>query len=123
MERAEIALDAQLRRRELTFVVIGGGLVGVELFGELTAFMDEITRYYPRIRRDEIRLHLVEAMERIMPEVPEQLAEYSTRVLCRRIGASIRTNAPVQRITPARVHLNNGETIEASTIVLSAGIT
>jgi NADH dehydrogenase len=123
MERAEILSDEQARRRELTFVVIGGGLVGVELFGELTAFMDEITRYYPHIKRDEIRLHLMEATGRIMPEIPEQLAEYSTRVLSQRVGISIRTNAPVQRITPNRVHLNNGDIIEASTIVLSAGIT
>jgi NADH dehydrogenase len=41
MERAEAESDPKLRRRELTFVVIGGGLVGVEVFGELTAFMDE----------------------------------------------------------------------------------
>lgn len=122
MEWAEIASDARPRRRELTFVVIGGGLVGVELFGELTAFMDEITRYYPHIRRDEIRLHLVEATKRIMPEVPARLAEYSTRVLSRRAGVSIRTNAPVERITSDQVHLKNGEIIEASTIVLSAGI-
>ncbi len=122
MERAEIASDAQLRRRELTFVVIGGGLVGVELFGELTDFMDEITRYYPRIRRDEIQFHLVEATERIMPEMSKQLAEYSTHVLSQREGVSIRTNAPVQRITPDQVHLNNEDIIEAATIVLSAGI-
>jgi len=33
MERAEAESDPMLRRRDLTFVVIGGGLVGVEVFG------------------------------------------------------------------------------------------
>jgi NADH:ubiquinone reductase (H+-translocating) len=122
MERAEVESDSNVRRRELTFVVIGGGLVGVEVFGELTAFIDEVVRYYPRIRRNEIRLHLLEAGERIMPEISEELAGYSARVLSRRAGVSIRTNAPVERITPGHVHLKD-EVLEASTVVLSAGTT
>jgi NADH:ubiquinone reductase (H+-translocating) len=122
MERAEVESDTNIRRRELTFVVIGGGLVGVEVFGELSAFMDEVLRFYPRIRRDEIRLHLLEAGERIMPEISERLAAYSARVLSRRVGVSIRNKAPVERITPGCVHLND-EVLEASTIILSAGTT
>ena len=122
MERAETESDPELRSRELTFVIIGGGLVGVEVFGELTAFMDEIPRYYPGIRRKEIHLYLLEASERIMPELSEKLAEYSSRVLSRRPGVSILTSSPVERITPGRVHLKT-QIIEASTIVLSAGIT
>jgi NADH dehydrogenase len=120
MERAEVESDTNRRRRELTFVVIGGGLVGVEVFGELSAFMDEVLRYYRRIRRDEIQLHLLEAGERIMPEISEQLARYSARVLSRRVGVTIRTNAPVQRITPGCVHLKD-EVLQASTVILSAG--
>jgi NADH dehydrogenase len=120
MERAEVESDTNLRRSELTFVVIGGGLVGVEVFGELSAFMDEVLRCYPRIRRDEIRLHLLEAGERIMPEISEKLATYSARVLSRRVGVSIRTRAPVERITPGCVHLKD-EVLEASTVILSAG--
>jgi NADH:ubiquinone reductase (H+-translocating) len=121
MERAEPEPDAKLRRRELTFVVIGGGLVGVEVYGELTAFMDEVLRYYPRIRREEIRLYLLQAGEEIMPELSKKLAEYSTHVLSKRIGVTIRVNSPVERITPGQVHLKD-EILEASTIVLSAGV-
>jgi NADH dehydrogenase len=122
MERAEVEANSNVRRRELTFVVIGGGLVGVEVFGEVTAFMDQVVRYYPRIRRDEIRLHLLEAGERIMPEISEQLSHYSATVLSRRPGVSIRTHTPVERITPSQVHLQN-DVLEASTIILSAGTT
>src|SRR5262249_38557171 len=38
-ERADVETDPQRKRRLLTFAIIGGGLVGVELFGELTAFV------------------------------------------------------------------------------------
>jgi NADH dehydrogenase len=119
-ERADAASDPALRRRALTLVVIGGGLVGVELLGELTAFAVDVLRYYPRIRRDELRFHLFEAGARILPEIDPPLAEVAMRVLARR-GADIRASTPVKSIEPGRVHLAT-ETIDASTIVLAAGI-
>lgn len=120
-ERADAAADPAVRRGCLTVVVIGGGLVGVELLGELTAFADDTLRYYPRLRREEVCFHLFEASARILPEVDEKLAASATRVLIRR-GADIRASTPVRSIEKGRVHLAD-ETIEAGTIVLAAGIT
>jgi NADH dehydrogenase len=119
-ERADAATDSTTRRGCLTVVVIGGGLVGVELLGELTAFADDVLRFYPRIRRDEICFRLFEAGPRILPEVDERLAIIATRVLQRR-GADIRVSTPVRSIEAGRVHLAS-ETIDAGTIVLAAGI-
>ena len=119
-ERADAAADSTMRRGCLTVVVIGGGLVGVELLGELTAFADDVLRFYPRIRRDEVRFRLFEAGPRILPEIDEALAAVATRVLQRR-GADIRVATPVRSIEAGRVHLAN-ETIDAGTIVLAAGI-
>jgi NADH:ubiquinone reductase (H+-translocating) len=119
-ERADATPDAEARRRYLTVVVIGGGLVGVELLGELTAFADDILRYYPHISRDEVRFHLLEAGARVLPEVDAKLADAATRVLRRR-GADIRVATPVRAIEPGSVRLAD-ETIEAGTIVLAAGI-
>jgi NADH dehydrogenase len=56
-----------------------------------------------------------------MPELSKKLAEYSTHLLSKRKGVSIRVNSPVERITPGQVHLKD-EILEASTIVLSAGV-
>ena len=78
-ERADVETDAELKRRQLTFVIIGGGLVGVELFGELTAFADGIAPLYKRVNRDEVRFVLLQAGERIMPEMNPKLAEYGSR--------------------------------------------
>jgi NADH dehydrogenase len=121
LERADIETDAAARQRILTIVIVGGGLVGTEVFGEITAFVDEIIHYYPRIDRKEFRLYLIQAAGRIMPEVDSQLADYAMRVLRRRAGVVIRDNAPVQSIEAMKVHLKD-ETIEAETIVLAAGI-
>lgn len=120
LERADAAADTALRARALTFVVIGGGLVGIELLGELTALADDVLRYYPRIRRDELRFHLFEATARILPEVDQRLASVAIRVLASR-GADIRASTPVRRLEPERVHID-GEIIDASTIILAAGI-
>ena len=68
-ERADVETDPQRKRRLLTFVIIGGGLVGVELFGELTAFVDGITPLYKHVNRDEVRFLLLQGGDRIMPEI------------------------------------------------------
>jgi NADH dehydrogenase len=129
-ERADVERDAPRKRRLLTFAVIGAGLVGVELFGELTAFVDGIAPLYKDVNRDEVRFVLLQGGDRIMPEIDPKLADYGARVLRSRRGADIRTNAHVRSIEPGKVHLappqsgagGEGETINAETIILAAGI-
>ncbi len=119
-ERADATAESTTRRGCLTVVLIGGGLVGIELLGELTAFADDVLRFYPRLRRDEIRFRLFEAGARVLPEIDEKLAVVATRVLQRR-GADIRVSTPVRSIEPGRVRVAD-EIIDAGTIVLAAGI-
>ena len=119
-ERADAAADAAQRRGCLTVVVIGGGLVGVELVGELTAFADDVLRFYPRIRRDEVCFRLFEAGPRILPEIDAQLAARAARVLQRR-GVDIQVSTAARSIEAGCVRLQN-HTVDAGTIVLTAGI-
>jgi NADH:ubiquinone reductase (H+-translocating) len=120
LELADAAEQPSTRGGCLTVVVIGGGLVGVELLGELSAFADDVLRFYPRIRREELRFSLFEAGARILPEIDDRLRDVATRVLRRR-GCDIRTVTPVRSIEPGRVQLD-GETVSAGTIVLAPGI-
>ncbi len=121
LERADAEIDPERKRRLLTFVIIGGGLVGVELFGELTAFADGIVPLYKHVNRDEVRFILLQGTDRIMPEIDAKLADYGAQVLSRRPGADIRTHTHVQAIEPGKVQLPN-ETIAAETIILAAGV-
>ncbi len=120
LERADVENDARRRRQLLTIVVVGGGLVGVELLGELTALIDDSLRYYPGIRRDELRFHLFEAGPRLLHESTAFLGDYAGRVLRRR-GAELRTSTRVEAIEPGMVRWPEG-VIEADTIILAAGI-
>lgn len=120
LERADAAADAARRRACLTVVVIGGGLVGVELVGELTAFIDDVLRFYPRIRRDEVCFRLFEAGPRVLPEIDPRLAATAAGVLADR-GVDVRIATAVRALEAGRVRLAD-ETIDAGTIVLTAGI-
>jgi NADH dehydrogenase len=120
-ERADLEADPRRLRRLLTFVIIGAGLVGVELFGELTAFADGVAPLYRHVDRDEVRFLLLQGGDRIMPEIDHKLAEYGARVLGKRRGADIRTHTRVRAIEPGKVHLAE-ESIEADTIILAAGV-
>jgi NADH dehydrogenase FAD-containing subunit/CubicO group peptidase (beta-lactamase class C family) len=120
LERANVETDADRRRGALTITVVGGGLVGVELIGELTAFIEDELEYYPEIRRDELRFHLFEAGNRLLPESKPFLAEYAERLLRRR-GAELHVGTPVQEIGPGFVRWADGW-VDSQTIVLAAGI-
>ena len=120
-EAADAEGGAEIDPGLLTFVVIGAGLVGVELMGELTSFLGYIVRSYPRARQRGARFHLIEAGPRILPEMDQSLADHARRVLEAR-GVRVHTDSPVRQILPDRVVLPDGGEIAARTIVLAAGV-
>src|SRR5213078_1371213 len=69
MDAADSSEDAALRARALRFVVVGGGYAGVEAMAELEDLARFACRYYPRVRREDMRWVLVEAAARILPEI------------------------------------------------------
>ena len=67
LERASLCRNDRLRRRMLTFVVVGGGPTGVEIagaLGEMKRFV--IKREYPSINPEEMKVILVEGSERLL---------------------------------------------------------
>ena len=59
------------RREELlTYVFVGGGYSGLEALAELQDFAADAMDRYPRARLHGMRWILVEAMDRVLPEVP-----------------------------------------------------
>ena len=67
LERADLEEDPEERAAELTFVVGGAGFSGVETAGEIEDFIRRVRRrFYPKIRPEEIRCHIVELNERVL---------------------------------------------------------
>jgi NADH dehydrogenase len=119
-EKADAEPDPARRAALLTVVVIGAGLVGVELVGELTEFLPTLADSYPRLDARLIRLELIEAMDRILPEMDEPLRAYADNLLKQR-GVRIRTRTKVTRIEPGRVVLADGP-IPSATVVVVTGV-
>ncbi len=120
-ERADVEKDEALKQTLLSFVIVGAGLVGVELMGELTVFARSLARSYPRIDPGKLRFDLIEAGPNVMPELERDLADYAVTVFKKR-GVNVRTSSPVKRIEPGKVHLPSGEILQAATILLAAGV-
>lgn len=120
-ELADVELDPARKQAQLTFVIVGGGLVGVELMGELTTFVRSVSRVYKHVDPQEIRFEMIEAGPHIAPEFDDRLAEYSADVLQRR-GVTIRTNTRVKAIHSDSIELPDGQTIPARTIVVATGV-
>ena len=121
-ERATLERDPEARRRLLRFVIVGGGLVGTELAGEMSHFLASLRRTYKTIRRDEISLHVIEAADKLVAELDPSLGKYVEETYARR-GIRVRTGAVARRIAKDEVELASGERISAATIVYAAGLT
>lgn len=120
-EWADVEKNPRRKQAQLTYVIVGAGLVGIELMGELTTFVRNVAELYRNVDPRQIRFEMIEAGPKIAPEFDEKLADYSADVLRRR-GVRIRTNTPVKAVHPDRVELPDGEMIEAATIVVATGV-
>ena len=78
LEIAETMEDSGEHRPWLTYVFVGAGYAGLEALAELQDFAADVIQHYPRCRMTGMRWILVEARDRVMPEIPASLAELST---------------------------------------------
>ena len=121
LEIAETVPDAETRAEFLTFVFVGAGYAGLEGLAELQDFMSDVIDLYPRCRVQGMRWILVEARERVMPEVAPKLAAFAERELRGR-GIEIRTSTTVEEVGERWVRLTGGETIPTRTVAWTAGV-
>lgn len=109
------------RDRLLTFVVVGGGFAGIEIFGELRSLASALLRYYPTISFDDTHFHLIEAMGRIMPEVSLKTSLWVIKNYAQR-GAQIHLETQLTSAVDGVIQLSTGETFETDLIVWTAGV-
>ncbi|HEX2174537.1 MAG TPA: NAD(P)/FAD-dependent oxidoreductase [Nocardioidaceae bacterium] len=121
LDAAASTTDPALRRRALNFVFVGGGYAGIEALAELEDMARYATRYYDRIEPGDLRFLLVEASERILPEVGEDMGRYTLQVLRER-GIDIRLQTRLESCVGGHVVLSDGEELDADVIVWTAGV-
>jgi NADH:ubiquinone reductase (H+-translocating) len=121
LERAESVDDEAARRALLTYVFVGAGYAGLEGLAELQDFAADVVDLYPRSRVHGLRFILVEARDRVMPEISADLAAFANAELRRR-GVEIRTSTTVERISADSVELSDGELVPCRTVAWTAGV-
>jgi NADH:quinone reductase (non-electrogenic) len=121
LEAANATDDAARRDRLLTYLFVGGGYAGLEALAELQDFAADAIESYPRARLHGMRWMLVEAADRVLPEIDAELADYALRQLRGR-GIDIRLGTTLEEVTADSARLSTGETLPARTVVWTAGV-
>ena len=121
LERANATDDPARREELLTYVFVGGGYSGLEALAELQDFAADAMDRYPRARLHGMRWILVEAADRVLPEVDPGLADYAVRELRGR-GIDIRLGTMLEEAREDSARLSTGEEISTQTIVWTAGV-
>jgi NADH dehydrogenase len=111
----------QRRRRALTFVFVGGGYAGIEAIAEVEDMARYACRYYPGLQPSEQRWLMVEAANRILPEVSVGLADYTAKRLAER-NIEVRLNTRLESAVDGHIVLSDGTAVDADTLVWTAGV-
>jgi NADH dehydrogenase len=121
LEKAALEKDPEKRRSLLTITVTGGGCTGVELVAEIAQFIKVILRKdYPEISRPEVRIILIEAMNRVLPSFPGYLSNIAMERL-RQMGVEILLDSPIQWVNQDYIGLRDGK-IPNGILVWAAGV-
>jgi NADH dehydrogenase len=119
-EEAEHLAGTTDARRKLTFVVVGAGPTGVELAGAIAEIsLRTMLPDFPRLRRSDVRVMLVEGGERILASFdPDQSAK--AHAMLERLGVEVKLRSIVRDVNELGVRV--GDTfIESRNVIWAAG--
>jgi NADH dehydrogenase len=106
----------------LDFVVVGGGPTGVEYAGALAELVaGPIRKDYSVARRRTVSIRLLEAQDRLLTTLPDELGRYARERL-EAMGVEVTLGAMVEEVRPDGVRLADGREIATETVVWTAGV-
>lgn len=119
-EKAEIAKSDSEKKREMTFVIIGGGPTGVEIAGSIAEISREtLLKDFRNINTADTKIILIEGMNRILQSFDEDLS-LKAQITLEKLGVEVRVNSMVAEVNENGVAVGD-EFIEASNIIWAAG--
>ncbi len=121
MDIASSTRDPAIRDAALTFVFVGGGFAGVEALGELEDMARYAARYYHNVQPEDMKWILVEASDRILPEVGEEMGRYTVTELRRR-NIDVRLRTRLESCADRVAVLSDGARFPTRTVVWTAGV-
>ncbi len=119
--RAAAATDPEERQKYLTFVFVGGGYTGVEALSELSDLSKKAIAAQPALRGVEPRWVLIEALDRVAPEVGPELSAWTLGELRNR-GIDVRLKTTLKSCEDDVAQLSDGESFPFGMLVWTAGV-
>lgn len=104
---------------DLNYIIVGGGPTGIELAGELPAYLHHIMKKHG-IRDRKVHVDLVEAFPQLLPRMPKKVGKAVARQL-RNVGVKLYLNSKVEGET-ADALLVDGKSLSSHTVIWTAGI-
>ncbi|MBQ8925891.1 MAG: NAD(P)/FAD-dependent oxidoreductase [Clostridia bacterium] len=120
---AELSDEEEIKKL-LTFCVVGAGLTGVELAGELAEYIPMLCVKY-KLPQGYTKVLCIDAAPRCIPNLTNKLSTTCSSILTE-MGVELQMNAKVVDVTPEALvyeQLGKTVTVPSCTVVWSAGIT
>lgn len=123
LEQATITDDLEKRKSLLNFVLAGAGPTGVELAGAIAELRNHIVpKDYPDLDPNEMNIHLLEGMGRVLPPMSEHASEKAQEML-EELGVKVHLNTMVENYDGHLVKTNTELALKTETFIWSAGVT
>lgn len=121
-EQAQNTGDEAVRRRLMTFAVVGGGATGIELAGALAEMKKFVLpQDYPDLNIDEMHIILIDGAPRLLSAFSEKSSQEVADYLKKR-DVDIRLNLRVLSYEDGRLALSDDTTIETKNVFWVAGV-
>jgi len=122
IEKAIITESQDEREALLNFVVVGGGPTGVELSGALAEMRNYVlTHDYPELRKEDMKVYLVEGKERLLASMSEQASKKAKDFLTE-LDVEVHNSVHVKSYTGDALIIDNGKTIQTRNVLWAAGV-
>ncbi len=122
LEESLTITDAGELQRRMNIVVVGGGPTGVEVSGALAEMKKYVLpKDYPELDFSRMNIFLLEGSPRTLANMSEKSSIQSRKYL-ERLGVTVMTGSLVKDYDGSQVLLNDGQVIQARTVIWAAGI-
>ncbi|HUL11066.1 MAG TPA: NAD(P)/FAD-dependent oxidoreductase [Methylococcaceae bacterium] len=125
MEAYLRAQTQQKSTQRLEIVIVGGGATGIELSAELhriVRILNQLNAYrHGSERSTEVGIHIIEATDRLLPELPLRLSTATQRQL-EKLGIMVHTGERVLEVTETGFKTAKSPWVPAHIKVWAAGI-
>ena len=132
LEQAENEKNSEIKKRLLTFVIVGGGFAGVETAGEINDFLHDAISYYHNTKKEDIQVILVEAASTILQGFNEKLTAYAHKklekngikiLLQNTVTSFDGKNVVINKLSKSSTSNDSKKVIDSHTLVWTAGVT